>query len=188
MDCLLRTGKRRDKGLKHCGCAPWCWKPFFSPPEAVHQPLKCYPKQDEVDVVKMRLAEVLTITLEDTSVIVVGFMQHFSAQIEPMKHKVTTWFKKFQVIAHVFFFACLFDVVWFHINALNANSCYSLAQVILQSLPTHIFCSEHCLESPCHVSMSICFVQLDEPFAKNRLNVQWNGTEDAIGDAPDMWH
>lgn len=36
--------------------------------------------------------------------------------------------------------------------------------------------------------MSICSVQLDQPFAKNRLNVQWNGAEDAIGDVPDMWH
>lgn len=39
-----------------------------------------------------------------------------------------------------------------------------------------------------HVSMWICSVQLDEPFAKNRWNAQWSGAEDAIGDAPDMWH
>lgn len=46
----------------------------------------CCPQQDEVDVVKMRLAEVLTSMSEDTSVILVGFMQLFRMNGANEKH------------------------------------------------------------------------------------------------------
>lgn len=60
-------------------------KRLFSRRKRYTQPSVGYPKQGKAGVVEMRLAEVLTIVLEDTGVIVVRFMQHFSAEIEPMK-------------------------------------------------------------------------------------------------------
>lgn len=63
-----------------------------------------YPKQDEVDVVKTRLAEVSTTMLEDTSVTVLGF-----TCLEPMKHKQHDFkktLKSFPMVVFVYFILC----------------------------------------------------------------------------------